>query len=113
MELKLNIYEGRKVVKTYTADTYDIMFGTLEDIIGAVDVEKLQGSAGDTEFIAAVAKIITKGFSVFKPLLKDIFNGLTDAELRNTRVKDVVPVVIGVLQYAFSEMMDMGGNSKN
>ena len=113
MELKLNIYEGRKVVKTYTADTYDIMFGTLEDIIGAVDVEKLQGSAGDAEFIAAVAKIITKGFNVFKPLLKDIFNGLTDAELRNTRVKDVVPVVMGVLQYAFSEMMDMGGNSKN
>lgn len=113
MELKLNIYEGRKVVKTYTADTYDIMFGTLEDIIGAVDVEKLQGSAGDAEFIAAVAKIITKGFNIFKPLLKDIFNGLTDEELRNTRVKDVVPVVIGVLQYAFSEMMDMGGNSKN
>ena len=113
MELKLNIYEKRKVIKTYTADTYDIMFGTLEDIIGAVDVEKLKGSAGDAEFIAAVAQVITKGFGVFKPLLKDIFDGLTDDELRNTRVKDVVPVIIGVLQYAFSEMMDMGGNAKN
>lgn len=113
MELKLNIYEKRKIVKTYTADTYDIMFGTLEDIIGAVDVEKLQGSAGDTEFIAAVAKIITQGFSVFKPLLKDIFDGLTDEELRNTRVKDVVPVILAVLQYAFSEMTSMGGNTKN
>lgn len=112
MELKLNIYEKRRIVKTYTADTYDIMFGTLEDIIGAVDVEKLQGSAGDTEFIAAVAKIITQGFGVFKPLLKDIFDGLTDEELRNTRVKDVVPVIMGVLQYAFSEMTNMG-NAKN
>ena len=108
MELKLNIYDKRKIVKTYTADTYDIMFGTLEDIIDAVDVDKLQGTANDADFIAAVAKVITRGFGVFKPLLKDIFNGLTDEELRNTRVKDVVPVVVGVLQYAFSEMLDMG-----
>ena len=31
MQLNLNIYRGREVEKVYTADEYDIMFGTVED----------------------------------------------------------------------------------
>ena len=30
--MKLNIYEGGNVSKTYETDTYDLMFGTVEDI---------------------------------------------------------------------------------
>ena len=38
MDLKLNIYEKRKVIKTYTAETYDLMFGTVEDLLDVMDI---------------------------------------------------------------------------
>ena len=54
MDLKLNIYEKRKIVKTYTAETYDLMFGTVEDLLNIIDIDNIQ--AGDkTELIKAVA----------------------------------------------------------
>ena len=31
MDLKLNIYDKKEITKTYTAETYDLMFGTVED----------------------------------------------------------------------------------
>ena len=40
MDLKLNIYEKRKIVKTYTAETYDLMFGTVEDLLNIIDIDK-------------------------------------------------------------------------
>ena len=33
MELKLNIYNKKNIEKTYSTDTYDLMFGTVEDFI--------------------------------------------------------------------------------
>ena len=41
MEIKLPIYEKREVVKTYTAETYDITFGTMEDLVNVLDMDKL------------------------------------------------------------------------
>ena len=37
MELKLKIYEGKNVVKTYTAETIDFSFGVVEDILDILD----------------------------------------------------------------------------
>lgn len=111
MELKLNVYKNREIEKTYVAETYDLMFGTLEDIINLIDLDSFK-STDNAEFISAVAKIIVKGFDQFKPLLKDIFPGLTDEELRRVRVADIVPVVLEVIKYAFTEMIP-GSNGKN
>lgn len=111
MEMKLNVYNGREIEKTYVAETYDILFGTLEDIINIIDIEALSNREESVDFIAAVAKIVVKGFDQFKPLLKDIFPGLTDEELRRVKVSEIVPVVINVVKYAFSQ--SFGGNTKN
>ena len=47
MELRLNIYKvenGVKTIeKTYTANDYEIMFGTIEDIIDALELDKING----------------------------------------------------------------------
>lgn len=111
MELKLNVYKGKQIEKTYTAETYDLMFGTLEDIINIIDLDAFNNT-DNAEFVGAVAKIIVKGFDQFKPLLKDIFPGLTDDELRRVKVSEIVPVVLDVIKYTFTEMMP-GTNGKN
>jgi hypothetical protein len=111
MDLKLNIYEKREIVKTYVADTYDLMFGTVEDLIDLINLDNLK-TGSDTEIIRLVGDLVIKGMDIAKPLLKDIFEGLTDEELKNTKVRELSTVLIEVAKYSLSELMQQS-NSKN
>ena len=111
MDLKLNIYEKRKVVKTYTAETYDLMFGTVEDLLNVIDIDNIQ--AGDKiELIKAVAKVLAHSMDIVKPLLKDVFEGLTDEELRKTSIKEIVDVLANIVTYSINQITK-GNNGKN
>lgn len=112
MELKLNIYDKKQIVKTYTAETYDVMFGTVEDLINVLDLEGLK-TGSDVELIRIATKLIVSSKDdIIKPLLKDIFDGLTDTELKNTKVKEVASVFINVVKYAMDQITT-GNNEKN
>lgn len=110
MEIKLNVYKSGEIVKTYRTETYEIMFGTVEDLLGVIDFDKIQKGT-DTEVLLAVTKAIPKVFGLVKPLLKDVFPGITDDELKNCRVKEIAKVLIDIAKFTIS---DIGaGNSKN
>lgn len=80
---KLNIYKGKEIEKTYTAESYDLMFGTVEEFLQVIDFDKITN-----EF--AIAGMIAKSFNQLKPLIMDIFPGITDSELKRTKVKELV-----------------------
>lgn len=103
MELKLNIYKGKDVEKTYSAETYDLTFGTMEDFIEIIDLDKLT-SGTQEEFATAGAKLITGGISQLKPLLLDVFPGLTEEELRRARVKDLIRIILEILKYSIMQI---------
>lgn len=111
--MKLPIYgkvDGKKaVVKTYEADTYDLMFGTCEDVANVVDLDQLK-TGSDTEIIRMVGGAVIKSFDAFKDLLKDVFPGLTDDELKHTKVKDIAGVIVDVVKYTIAQLTS---NSKN
>ena len=62
MLLKLNIYNKKNITKTYTTESYDIMFGTVEDLLNLIDLEKFNNSKNDMEFIKVVTEAVVKGF---------------------------------------------------
>lgn len=114
MELKLNIYDGKKVEKTYTANDFTLMTGVCEDILNIVDIDKLtSGKLDNTALGIEVVKIVAKSFSKFKPFLQDVFDGLTDEEYRRTSIKEVAAVVFAIVKYTISELYDVGGTEKN
>lgn len=114
MELKLNIYDGKNVVKTYEAGDFTLTTGVCEDIINTVDIDKLtSGKLKDKELGIEVVKIVAKSFSKFRPFLQDVFEGLTEEEYRHTSIKEVANVVVTIVQYTVSELFNVGGNSKN
>lgn len=106
MELTLKIYEGRKVIKTYTAETVDFSFGVVEDILDALDFEHM---SNQTE----IATMIVKASKQLKPFLKDIFEGVTDEEIRNTRIQNLIEVFRGLYWYATQELGAAAGDAKN
>jgi len=105
MELKLNIYKNqREIEKTYIADTYDIMFGTVEDLVNLLDMEALRGKKGNESLINALANLVTGSKELIRPLLKDIFPGLTDDELRRVKAKELLTVVAGLAGFSLDEI---------
>lgn len=114
MKLSLNIYKGKEVEKTYTTDTYDLMYGTLEDLISAVDADKLDAISGGNKNNFELGKLVLSLLPQIKPILKSIFDGITDEEIKRTKVKELIPVFIEAFKYAFSEINGLSdSNSGN
>lgn len=105
--LKLKIYEKGQVVKTYEAETADILWGTIEDLLGVVDLDKFNSLESD-EGKLEVGKALLKCVPILMPFLQEIFVGLTDEELRKTKVKELIPLFIEIFKYSF-EQFNFGG----
>lgn len=101
--MKLNIYDKKQIVKTYTADTYDLMFGTLEDVAEAVHLDDMK-TGNDTELLTMAMNFVMHSMDTVKDLIKDIFEGITDDELRNTKVAELADVLLDVIKYTLSQM---------
>lgn len=106
MNITLKIYKGKEVVKTYTAETIDFSFGVVEDILDALDFEHMDNKSD-------IAVMIVKCSKQLKPFLKDIFPGVTDDEIRNTRIQNLIEVFRGLYQYATQELGAAAGSEKN
>lgn len=73
----LNIYgENDKVVKTYETDI--IRYGVIEDTVSLLN--EIEGKSN------------VEQFKLVKPLIKAIFNGLTDEEIKNADYSEVMGV---------------------
>ena len=104
MELKLNIYKKKEVIKTYKTET-------VEDLIDLIDLDKLDKGT-DAEIIKLVGNMLMKGINIFKPLLKDIFEGLTDDELKNAKVSEIATALVEVVKFSVLQIKQ-GSNGKN
>ena len=107
MELRLNIYSKEdkgKIEKTYTAEGYDLMLGTIDDLVAVIDLDKIDDEK-------AVAGMLIKGYKQIKPLLHDVF-GATSEELNRTKVSDLIPLIIDICR-ASLESFDILKKQKN
>lgn len=109
--MKLNIYEKKKIVKTYETDVYDLMFGTVEDIAAAVKLDELK-TGSDVEIIKLVGNLVITGMDTIKNLLKDVFEGITDEELKKVKVSEIAVVLIEIVKFTLAQL-NLGINSKN
>ena len=96
-DLRLNIYNGKTIEKTYVADEIDIMFGTVEDLLDVIDFDNLNDEK-------EVVKVVIKTLNNLKPFLKQIFDGLTDEEIKRTKVKELVPLFVDIVTYTMEEL---------
>ena len=84
--LKLNIYKNQdEIERTAMAESYDLMFGTAEDVLNIFDPDKMASQMD-------IAVTVFKCFRELKPLLQDIFPDITDDELKRIKIKELVPL---------------------
>ena len=111
-KMKLNIYEKKKIVKTYTAETYDLMWGVVEDVADAVKIDNLT-TGSDVEIIKLVGAFVASNIGTVKELIKDVFEGITDEELRNTKVSEIAGVMIDIVRFTIAQLMIGAKELKN
>ena len=99
MQLLLNIYDENNTViaKQYKAEEVNILFGTIEDLIDLIDENNLQDNM-------ELAKVLVKSMKKLKPVLKQVFVGVTDEELRLTRTNELVPLFMQIIKYMFTQV---------
>lgn len=94
--MKINTYKNQKEIeKTFEVDNYDIMYGTVQDILAVLDeVDNLD----DNE---QLFKLITANRTKLEDLLMDIFEpaGMTAEDLRKVKLKELVPVFMDLFAY--------------
>lgn len=112
MELKLNIYDDDdNIVKTYERDSFKLKFGVVEDLINTLNLEGLE-TENNVEFIKVAFQVVTGSFETIKPLLKRIFKGITDEELKNTDISEIVSILVDIVKFSMGQI-NKGSNGKN
>lgn len=107
--MKLNIYEKRKVIKTYEADTYDLTFGVLEDVANAIHLDEIK-TGSDAEIFKMALSVALTSTDTVKELMKDIFD-CTDDDLRKASVRDMALVISEVVKETLRQLKE--GFGKN
>ena len=108
MNLILRIYDdgGKEVVKTYEASTYDLMFGTVMELMELLKIEELDNQA-------AMLKTIYKAWSEIRTVLDGVFEGVSADDWKNVKVKELLPLIISIAKFSISEMFAIPADEKN
>jgi len=108
MELKLNVYKTqREIEKTYCTQDYEVMYGTVEDLLDCLDLDALTNADDKDGVIAAASRLMRARADVINPLLFDIFPGLTEEELRRTKTREVLDVIVGLTGFSIDQIKSL------
>lgn len=99
----LNVYEKRQIVRTYEADSYDLPFGVIEDVADVIKLDSIK-TGSDVELIKVALDVVLRCTDSVKNLMKDIFDGITDEDLKKTKVTEMAQVLIEVVKYTGEEL---------
>ena len=110
--MKLNIYKGDEIVKTYEKDSSRLRFGVVEDVAQAVNLDELK-EGSEAEILRMIAKLVITSLDTIKGLMKDIFPGLTDEEIRNCSVDEMAMVIFEVIEFTIKQLNIRGNRQKN
>lgn len=100
------ILELKTENKTYTTESIDISFGTMEDIINVLDFDNLS----DTKQIGVA---VLKASKQIKPFLKELFPEVTDEELRTVKTSNIIGIFKRIYKYATDELGNLNEKTKN
>lgn len=105
----LNIWKDQaRIEKTVQADAYDIMLGTVDDILALLDDVLKLDEEGD--FNGLLLDLIRKNLPRVKHLLKEIFPSLDNDDLKKIKLKELVPLFVELVMYC-KELMEYDGKN--
>lgn len=109
--MKLNIYKKGEIVKTYEKEASDLLFGTVDDVSRALDIKQGDKITID-DLTPIVSEFIDSDIEKAKEIVKEIFEDMTDDELRHVKMTEFIGVIVEVLGFTFG-VLGKVSSSKN
>ena len=107
MTLSLTVYkeDGHTVDKVYKTEDFHLLTGMCEDVLEEVDIDKmLNNGISEQELGKMVLSLVLKNRKRFKPIMKQVFYGLTDDEYERTEVSEVGRNIMQILVYTITSL---------
>lgn len=118
MDFKLTIYTDEfctEIAREAVAKDIKLSTGICEDVLEAVHIDMFDGGVqvlSSDSLISIIASIVRDAFPYFKSIIKRMFD-LTDEEVRNTDIAEIINVIVGVVQYSMKTLnFSFGGKFK-
>lgn len=107
MELKLNVYDDENnVVKTATAELIELKFGSIRRLMKLLNVDNINDTSELLKVLYGAWEQITK-------VLNSCFPDMTEDDWDNVKVSELIPVLMAILKYSFTQMLTIPTDSKN
>ena len=105
--IKLNVYdEDGKVLKTVSAEKVKLKFGAIRSIMELLNVENIEDTA-------SLLKTVYSAWGQLTRILTKCFPDMTEDDWENVELAELVPAVIEILRYSFSEILTIPKDEKN
>lgn len=112
MELKLNIYNGKEIEKTYTAQDFRLTTGVCEDILNVIDIDQFVNLTDlSDEDALKLLPTMMKLAKQFNPIMKEVFPELTDDEYKRTDMGEVSAVAWQIIMYTIGQLFNVSGKN--
>lgn len=108
MELKLNIYDNKGIMKTYTVQDFRLKTGVCEDILEIVEIDKFTDlqNMKDEDALKLMPMMI-RFSKQFKTIMMQIFPELTEDEYKNTEMSEVAGIAWQVIMYTITALFNI------
>lgn len=105
--MKINVYdESGKVVKTCSAEMIDLEFGTVRSIMEILNIE----SVADT---GELLHTVYGAWDQLVKILNRCFPDMVYEDWDHVKLKELMPVIVGILKYSFGEILTIPKDPKN
>lgn len=106
-EVTLNIYDDEnKVVKTVKAELVELKFGSIRSLMKLLNIEDINDTAQLLKTVYGAWEQLTK-------VLNGCFPDMTDEDWDNVKVSELIPTIMSIFKYSFSQMLTIPQDSKN
>ena len=105
--LTLNVYGGDgQVVKTAEARMLDLEFGTIRSLMELLNIQNMEDTVD-------LLRILYSAWEDVVKVLGKCFPELTYEDWEHVKLRELVPLVAGILRYSFAEMLAVPRDPKN
>lgn len=106
-ELILKVYdEENNVVKEAKAGLVELKFGSIRSLMKLLNIEDITDTAELLKTVYSAWEQLTK-------ILNGCFPDMTDEDWDNVKVNELIPVLVDILKYSFTQILSIPTDSKN
>ncbi len=106
-EIKITIYNNKgEAVRESTAQTFDLRMGSIRKVMELLKVESITDTA-------EMLRVVLSVWDELTGILGECFPDITAEEWDGVKVKEIMPVIVQIMKFAFSEMLTIPADKKN